>query len=187
MTLGEMANISSMISWKLSGKDRLVKVVSPWAEKQIIARGTTGGYVTQEKYLYGLTSTQIERVLGLRPGELHTRAIIYGLSRMPSTDEVDFKFSAAFPDGAPFSQSHVKNAMQARTDYAAGKNLYDHSGEPVTQYYQQGSGMIPQWKIKTGVRIAVSGVIAHVTQVLAFPRSNGSLKPFTPYNRKPIS
>lgn len=176
-----------MISWKPSGKNRLVKVVSPHGENRISESGLAGGYVTQEKYLYGMNSTRIERILGLRPGELRTRAIIYGFSRLPRPAEVDFKLSTAFPDGVPFGDDHVEQAMQARADFSAGVNLYDNSGEPVTQYYQPGSAMVPQWKIKRGCEIPVSGVIAVVTPVIAFPRSNGSLKPFTPHNRAPIS
>ncbi len=184
MTLGDAAKLSSMAHWKLTGKDRIVKVVSPSGQMAIASYGTAMGYVTQEKYLYGKNSAQIEMLLGLRPGELSQLCSIYSISRLPTADEVEYKFSCAFPDGKTFDDAQAETMMQAREDFLDGANLYDRSMVPVTQYYPPGSAMVPQWKLTKPVPIGSK--IADVTRQFVFPRANGSVKPYTPHNRGEI-
>lgn len=184
MNLGDAAKASSMAYWTLTGKNRIVKVVSPSGQRAIKSYGTAMGYVTQEKYLYGKTSTQIEGLLGLRPGELAQLCHVYALERLPQADEVEYKFSCAFPDGKAFDDEQAEVMMQAREEFLAGENLYDRSMVPVAQYYPPGSGMVPQWKLIKPVPIRSK--IADVTNVFVFPRENGSTKPYTPHNRGEI-
>lgn len=175
---------SSMQFWSMSGPNRLVKVMGPDAERYMLQTGRIRGYVTQEKYLYGMAAHQIERALGLRPRELSQLCRIYSLARLPTAREVEFKFSAAFPDGRPAGDQQHMQIMQAREDFAAGKNLYQRSQVPTVQAYLPGSAMVPQWKLI--MEIQAGGLIASVTDQFAFPRDSGSIKPYTPHNRGPI-
>ena len=109
---------------------------------------------------------------------------IYSLARLPTAREVEFKFSAAFPDGRPAGDQQHMQIMQAREDFAAGKNLYQRSQVPTVQAYLPGSAMVPQWKLI--MEIQAGGLIASVTDQFAFPRDSGSIKPYTPHNRGPI-
>lgn len=186
--LGDQAKLASMRFWSLHGPNRIVKVMGLSADNYMRSSGKTiSGYVTQEKYLYGMTNDQIERHLGLRTNELRPMARIYALQRLPTADEVEFKFSAAFPDGKPVDDQAAFDAdlAQSRDNLAAGKNLYNRSMTPAGQFYPPGSGMIPQWKLIAPVP---SGqLIATVTDQFAFPRANGSVKPFTPHNKGTVS
>lgn len=184
MNLGDLIKHSSMKHWKLEGPNRLVKVVSPTADHAVQQFGSAMGYVTQEKYLYGKVASEIERILGLRPHELCQMAHIYALERLPTADEVAFRLSSAFPDGKAFEAAGQKQMMEAREAYADHRDLYERSMTPVTQFYQPGSGMVPQWQLIAPVPVV--GKIATVTDVFAFPRANGSLKPYTPHNRRAI-
>ncbi|HET7410661.1 MAG TPA: hypothetical protein VFJ13_10720 [Paracoccaceae bacterium] len=184
MNLMEMATASSMRGWKADGKDRLVKVCGPAGAQATEKYKSVMGYVTQEKYIYGKTSREIETLLGLRPFELRTIAYVFSLARLPRLGEFEYKFSLAFPDGQVFGEPQFDRMLEAREDYLEGRNLTDRSFTPVAQYYPPGSGMIPQWKIKEPVPLGE--LLATVTEVFPFARDNGSLKPYTPHNRHPI-
>lgn len=193
MNFGEAAKISSVKFWSLTGSNRIVKVVSAKSEMALVTGSGSGtgsaklsakGYVTQEKYLYGKTAGGIERILGLRPGELSTMCYVYSFARLPTLDEVEFKFTCAFPDGKPFEEEQAQDLMQKRDDFSAGRNLYDHAISPVAQYYPPGSNMVPQWRLKTEVPIKER--VAAVFGQLVFQRKNGSVKPYTPHNRSEI-
>jgi hypothetical protein len=177
---------SSMRSWSLTGPMRLVKVVGPAAEDYMLKTGLISGYFTQEKYLYGMSPAQIERALGLRPMELSQLARIYAFARLPTTSEVDFRLSAALPDGKPFEQQQMDALLAARLNYASGSNLYARSQVPTVQAYPPGSAMVPQWTFHKGMGVPIGGLIASVTPVFPFPRESGSIKPYTPHNRGPI-
>ena len=41
-----------------------------------------GGYITQEKFLYGLNNIEMERALGLAPGKLQPVAFVWRLARL---------------------------------------------------------------------------------------------------------
>ncbi|PTX57678.1 hypothetical protein C8N43_2349 [Litoreibacter ponti] len=194
MNVGEGIKASSMKHWSLTGPSRLVKVFSISARNFMGSEKNSNkdhisGYVTEERYLWGLTATEIEMKLGLRPFELRPLVYVYALARLPSSDEVEFKFSAGFPDGKPVGQGADKDAfhkdmMQARKDYADGKNTHGpqaRSMTPVVQLYGPGSFKIPQWKLIAPV--PVGRQIATVSPTIAFPRPNGSVKPYTPHNR----
>lgn len=183
-TLGELATESSMTSWTLTGGTRLVKVCSPTAAQAVEKYGSAMGYVTQEKYLYGKSCTEIERLLGLRPFELRNLAYIFSLARLPRMGEFEFRFSTAFPAGKPFEKKQADEMMQARQDYLDHKRVNERSIMPVQQYYPPGSAMIPQWELTTP--IAVAGLVATVTATVPLTRDNGSIKEYTPHNRGPI-
>ena len=181
MNIGELIKHSSMKDWTLEGKNRLVKVVSPTADQMVQKYGSAMGYVTQEKYLYGKTTNDIERMLGLRPHELRQMAHIYSLERLPTADEVEFRLNCSLPDGKVFDAAGQTQMTAARNAYSNHQDVYDRSMTPVAQYYPPGSGMVPQWQLIAPVPIG--GKIATVTEVFAFPRANGSIKPYTPHNR----
>lgn len=185
-TLMELALHSSIRHWSDRPGMRPVKVLSPSALNHAGQPPMISGYITQEKYLFGLTAPQIERVLGLRAGELAQMAHVLALSRLPDVSEIDFRLSAVFPDGRPFDAAELAAHLRAREDYLQGLNLYDRSMVPVVQSYPPGSAMVPQWCLKPGMRIPAGPQIATVTAQFAFPRENGSIKPYTPHNRGPI-
>lgn len=196
-TFGELAKQSSMQHWSLSGRQQLVKVVSAAGYEHMGSKPPedqlVGGYITEKRYLWGLTNRQIEKVLGLRPFELKHVAFVFGLSRLPTADEVDFRLSAAFPDGkSPYDEdgkladSYTQGLKKAQADFQAGKGTTDRSNWPVVDFYPMGSGQVPQWKIRPNVRIPTSGLMAIVTDAKPFPRENGSTKPYTPHNRGSI-
>lgn len=184
-TLWELATASSTQTWKTEGGNRLVKVCSPSGAQMVEHYKSVLGYVTQEKYLYGQTCTQIERLLGLRPFELRDLCMVYSLARLPRPGEFAFKLTTAFPDGEAFGDDHFAQMQTARQNFAESRDLYERSMTPVAQYYPPGSEMIPQWKLTTA--IPVGGLIATVTKTIPFPRDNGSIKPYAPHNRKPVS
>lgn len=198
-TFGELVFASSMRTWSDRPGMRLVKVLSPSARNHAealsrSARNHAGdppppritGYITQEKYLYGMTASQIERTLGLRPGELAQMAHIFTLSRLPTAAEVDFRLSAVFPDGKPMEATQWAAHLKARDDYRLGLNLHERSMVPVVQSYPPGSAMVPQWCLTKGIAIPAKALVATVTAQFPFPRENGSIKPYTPHDRGPI-
>lgn len=191
MNLGAGAKASSMKHWSLTGRSRLVKVFGMSARNFMGSEGNpnkdhVSGYVTEERYLWGLNATEIEMKLGLRAFELRPVAYVYSMARLPTADEVEFKFSAGYPDGKPVGVGEDKDAfhadmMKARKDYADGEGTLNRSMTPVVQLYGPGSFKIPQWKLIAPV--PVGNLIATVSPTLAFPRANGSVKPYTPHNR----
>lgn len=188
MNLKDAAKYSSIRYWKLTGKNRIVKVMSPsarnWAFRDETKPKAAQGYVTQEKYLYGKTASQIERLLGLRPGELAQMCHVYSFARLPAASDVEFQLSCAFPDGKVFDAAQADEIMQARSAFLDGGNLYDRSMVPVAQYYPPGAHMVPQWSLLKPVEILSK--IATVTDVFPFPRENGSINPYRPHNRGEI-
>ena len=184
-TFLEIATESSMRNWSDEGPNRLIKVVNSANYQKVEQYNSVMGYVTQEKYLYGKTSLEIERLLGLRPGELKRGAWIYAMVRKPKLGEFEFKFSTAMPDGEIFDDVQFKKILDARKDYLAGKNLYARAHNAVAQYYPPGSPMIPQWEITTPVPL--KGLVAIVLEHLPFQRPSGSVNPYRPHNRSEIS
>ena len=195
-TLGEAIQASSTRNLSLSGPNRLVKVLGCYAEDFMrgVGHGTENetpdhltGYVTVEKALYGLSSDAIERVLGLRSGELRPFAYVYSLARLPEPHEIEYKLSAAFPDGEAADYSTPGSAAgaaleAAREAYAQqDSSTLRRSYVPVVQHYGPGAAAIPQWRLTKP--IPVGQLIAQVSPVIPFPRSNGSIKPWTPHNR----
>ena len=103
ITLEDLVKEASMRSWKPRGPNRLVKIIEPKtvASDPNYVRAT--GYVTQEKYIIGKIPLEIENELGLQPNTLLRGAKIYGLSRLPSFKEFEFKFDTTMPDGKLFN------------------------------------------------------------------------------------
>ncbi|NNE58295.1 MAG: hypothetical protein HKN36_09325 [Hellea sp.] len=186
-SLMDAAAASHVASWSLSGRNRPVKVLGisarNYSHKANGGLPSLGGFFTLEKYLWGRNPAQLESLLGLRPFELKPICHIYGFTRLPKATEVEFKFSAAWPDGKIMDDEGFNQILESRQNYAAGKNLYNRAIRPVAQHYPPGSSMIPQWRLKTEIparRIAV------VSETIPFARENGSAKIYRPHNRKPI-
>ena len=184
---------SSMAHWSLTGRSQLVKVVSASGYDYSIAAGAVGGYVTEQRFLWGLTSLEIEAVLGLRQHELSHIAYIFALARLPTSDEVDFHLSAALPGGTSafdgkgdVTPTYAAGKAKAEAAFAAGRGSMDRSYWPVVDFYPIGSNMVPQWRIRDGVRLPIQGLLGIASPHQPFARDNGSTKPYTPHNRGPI-
>ena len=184
----EMAVASHVASWSLTGCNRPVKVLGVSARNYANTSSSDGnpslgGFFTLEKYLWGRNTAQIEALLGLRPNELKPFCHIYGFNRLPKAGEIEFKFSAAWPDGKVMDDKGFENILKARQDFSKGKNLYSRAIQPVAQYYPPGSSMIPQWELKSKIpakRISV------ITDTAPFARANGSVQVYRPHNKNPI-
>lgn len=164
---------ASISTWRQSGPERPVKVLSPAAvtHMKMKSHGTdsemiTSGYVTQEKYLLGKTCTQIESALGLRPLEIGSMCYVYSLQRLPTRDEVVFRWFCSHPGGKEYDDALHKKTLTARDNFAEGKNLYNRSHTPVVNFYQPGSPTIPQWELTAD--IPVGRLIAVVTKTNPF-------------------
>lgn len=128
----EIATANSMRSWTLHDDRRLVKVTP----RGIRPAGKVG-YVTQEKYLKGRNSNQIERDLGLKPKMLSQGAFVYALDRLPCQGEFEFKLSTAFPAGQVFDWNEISATQFAARDF-----------------WPPGSS-IPQWNVTTQVPLTL--------------------------------
>ncbi|PKQ12979.1 MAG: hypothetical protein CVT70_06000 [Alphaproteobacteria bacterium HGW-Alphaproteobacteria-1] len=183
----EIVNESSSRSWSLAPGNRLVKVVGPPRSADSGELKSVTGYFTQEKYLFGLSCTEIERVLGLRPNELAYYANVYSFAWLPKSGEFEYKMSAAFPGGEVFDESKKKDFFDKRAAHLETKGRYKGAYDADYDAYPPGSDMVPQWTLKAGVSIPVGAFICSVTRVTPFPRSNGSVERYKPHNRVPIA
>ena len=75
----------------------LIKVVS-----NKISLEKARGYITEERFLFGKTPDQMERLLGLLPFQLRGGAKLYRLSHLPKKDEFECKGYTHLPGGQPF-------------------------------------------------------------------------------------
>ena len=173
-TFLELAKANASISsWKKSGVNRPVKVLSASARAYALKKhsGSSGpmtvrGYVTQEHYLLGKNCTEIEVALGLRPLELGSLCYVYALGRLPKRSEVEFKWFCSHPDGKQYGDDEHKDALVARRDFLEGRRLYNRSQTPVVDFYQPGSWKIPQWQLIAD--IPVGSLISIVTKTTTF-------------------
>lgn len=180
----DLATAASNRDWALEGGRRLVKVANSHARDEILRRRTVSGYVTQERYLYGMTAKEIERALGLRPFELRGVAYIFSLARLPHAGEFEYHFSAAFPGGQPVGPGGPAGMQSARAGYDSRWRPGKRSHRPVVDYYPPGSAMVRQWRLTRPVELG--SLVATVTDTLPFTRESGSGEPYTPHNREPI-
>ena len=81
------------------GLSRLVKVIP--ATREIPAMVT--GYVTQEKFLLGLTPLEIARALGLPLSEFKPGCRILELKWQPGPSQVVYELTTKYPDGLAYS------------------------------------------------------------------------------------
>ena len=158
-TIQELATDSSMVDWKLTGKNALIKVVSTEEAPDAIRRRFAMGYVTQAKFLKGLNAFQIERDLGLRPQSLSKGAFILYFARLPQLSEVEQRFSAALPDGKVWTPD-----MHDAFDKA--RDAYKNSHATLVDYYPPGSDSAKQWKLISPVPL--SGKSVQVTTSMTF-------------------
>jgi hypothetical protein len=85
-------------SWSKGGFNRPVKIVS--SERGPI--GEVEGYITQEKFVKGRTPSEIEKILGLKVGELRSGAFVMALMRLPKESEFSLRSYSNQPGGCPF-------------------------------------------------------------------------------------
>lgn len=95
----EMREAKRLEPFVQGGLSRLVKVI-PAGEQ--IPRMVTG-YVTQEKFLLGLTPIEIERALGLPLGSLRSGCRVLALQRQPGPSQVVYELTTKYPDGLAYS------------------------------------------------------------------------------------
>lgn len=130
------------LGWTLSGPNRLVKVVRPGALMNTPPTARAVGYVTQEKYLLGLTPAEIERRLGLPPFHLFRGCRVFRLARLPQASEYTDELSAAEPDGLAFD---VSQAWEARARFVTEPTLTE------VPYYPPGDPVVPQWRVSIAI------------------------------------
>lgn len=187
----EAINASSARDWALSGRNGLVKVVGPMAPDNI---KEVGGYITQEKFLYGLNNIEMERALGLAPGKLQPVAFVWRLARLPKPGEYDYRMSTALPDGKFMDRaaetekgSGVTNAeaIEKVNDYYAG-GTGGKVPDEINGFYPPGSALPLQWVISKGVKIPVAGSRIEVTGKNPFPREGGSTQKWKSHGRDDV-
>ena len=130
------------VAWSSQGPNRLVKVVRLATAMNVAFRTRAVGYVTQEKYLFGKTPTEIERALGLPPFNLGRGCRVFRLERLPQRGEYTDELSAAMPGGLAFNPADAEEAW-ARFD--ADKSLRE------VPYYGPGDERIPQWDVTVAI------------------------------------
>lgn len=113
--------------WNKGGLERPVKVTATEATD----RQSVRGYVTQEKFIKGRTPEEMEKILGLEPGNLKNGATIYRLTETPNADQFTPKGYSQTPGGMP----------------------YEPGGK-----YPPGKGA-PQWELKEEIPAEVAGKI----------------------------
>ncbi len=182
----DMATASSLKEFSMRPGRRPVKVVNPSGANYLKSSGQIAGYITCEKYLFGKTCKEIERLLGLRPFDLRSLAYVFVLQRLPTPAEIDFHLSTAFPGGGVYDDKSHDTYMEARENYRRGRNLFVRSHTPVVNAWPPGSARVPQWKIRSETPIPAGRIIAAVTPVTPFARPNGSIQEYHPHNRGPI-
>jgi hypothetical protein len=105
--------------WNQGPLNRPVQVV-PASRRQVF---WCQGPITSRRQVVGKPLPEVERILGLRPGELAGGACVYELQRAPTIDEFDLSDSApAFGSGARWSirgDASVPARLVARVE--AGK------------------------------------------------------------------
>lgn len=177
----EIARASSMANWRLQGREGLVKVMSKSSAqymqlKSDLSQVRVKGYIGLAKYIYGLNAAQIERALGLPPASMVSGAYIYSLSRLPTFNEVDFRYSLAWPDGKVPTPAEY-TALLDRRDAA----IVGLTSEPTL--YPPGGSHIPQWRLNfNGAQPGIPGnLIEVVTNTTHFHRD----KAYSPHNRDP--
>jgi hypothetical protein len=84
-------------NWKKEGNE-LVKVVSAERGQSDEVRG----YVTEQKYVAGRTPAEMEKILGLPPGELAGGAIVHRLDGLPTADQFKLRAYTQLPAGRTY-------------------------------------------------------------------------------------
>jgi hypothetical protein len=104
------------------GVNRLVKVLP--------LRGplptTIGGFVTQERFLLGLTPQQIEEALGLERKSLLPGCRVFRLTRPPGPSEVEYELTTKYPDG-------IAHTSMSSDKYPASNKNHIHQWRLTTQ------------------------------------------------------
>jgi hypothetical protein len=123
--------------WQPEGKDTLVKVIPFQADIHSPKRDRIG-YVTLQRFIFGLTPRQIETVLGLRPFWLFRGCKVYKLKLLPQGHQIVYRGGADQPGGGKYDH---EAALQARHEFITDPNM------EVVPYYPKGKAEIPQWEI----------------------------------------
>ena len=148
-TMAEGFQASSMKHWGRSGKNALIKVINEESANQV-KRGnlktvTVYGYFGVAKPILGMQPFQIERALGLPPLSLAKGAYVYQLDRLPTFDEIDFRYSLAWPDGKMPTPAEYMDKIARRDRILAGL-------ESEQRFFPPGGVHIQQWTLVKGHR-----------------------------------
>jgi hypothetical protein len=94
-------------NWNSEPLNWPVKVISA---KRAAALGATAGkvvpvrgYVTADKFVRGRQLDQVEKILGLVPGDLKNGAVLLRLNRLPLPAEFELRGYTQTPAGLPFA------------------------------------------------------------------------------------
>lgn len=105
-------------NWRKSSLNRPVKVTNVsrppmfWSE----------GYITAYKFIAGRPLGEVERILGLPPGELAAGAYCYEFLRLPTADEFDLRGYTQTPGGQPYSPGGVYPAGAGAAQWEVRRN-----------------------------------------------------------------
>jgi hypothetical protein len=131
----EGLNIGKLKRQVLDRWDRAIANDTDRRPVKVVARTrgpahTTGGYITERRFIKGASPRRMEEILGLPEGELTSDgngAIVQILDETPSPENLELKGSTLFPEGESMSAEQYP--------------------------YLKGSG-VPQWVIKTDIRVS---------------------------------
>ncbi len=106
--------------WQQGARNRPVKVTSfsraPmfWSE----------GYITCHKFIAGRSLAEVERILGLRQGELTAGAYLYVFLRLPSADEFETRGYTQTPGGQPWHAGSAYPVGAGAAQWEVRRNTY---------------------------------------------------------------
>lgn len=125
----------------LGGFNRLIKVLPV---RDGIPK-TVSGYVTQERFILGLTSAEIEQVLGLRVDSLQLGCRVFKLVRQPGPSQVVYELTTKYPDGLAYT-------AMSNQDFPPSSKSYIH-----------------QWRLTTDIPVTLVCQLAPSTPYVSLP------------------
>ena len=152
----EIESARRVETWSLAAPNRLVKAVA--LERPVIAR--VNGFVTLERSLLGRTPRQLEDDLGLPAGSFARGCRIYRLTRLPSSQEIEYELTAEHPDGLAFDEWRaLDEVLRRRLDPS-------HTHRPI---YGPGRKSIHQWRLTTELPVTI---VTDLLPGMAYPYPN---------------
>jgi hypothetical protein len=106
--------------WKQNAMNRPVKIT---AENRAPAFWSEG-YITCRKFVTGRTLDEVERILGLRPGELEKGAYVHEFIRLPTIDEFEVRGYTQTPAGQAWTPASAYPAGAGAAQWEIRKNTF---------------------------------------------------------------
>jgi hypothetical protein len=106
--------------WEHEPMNRPVKITSVMREPTLWAEG----YITCYKFIAGRSLDEVERLLGLRSGELLPGAYLYEFMRLPRPTEFELRGYSQCPAGKPWTAESKYPAGQGVPQWEVSKDAY---------------------------------------------------------------